>query len=146
MAGEGDGSGGPGARVAECWKQVRREEEPLKLNRSLAQVLRYSALGLGIFYGFSHQRSIRASERAAAVQREYEHKQELINKAKEAYARQKQKEAPASSSKASSGRECSPFPAVRRRTRWADVCIVDQDPMSPNFDLEAYIEGLMKLK
>ncbi|KAK3309646.1 ATP synthase E chain-domain-containing protein [Chaetomium strumarium] len=95
-------------------------------SKSGVNVLRYSALGLGIFYGFSHQRSIRASEKAAAAEREYQHKQELINKAKEAYARQKQKEAPASSTKASSG--------------------LDQDPMSPNFDLEAYIEGLMKLK
>jgi F-type H+-transporting ATP synthase subunit e len=72
-------------------------------NDALAQVLRYSALGLGIFYGFYHQRTITASQKAAAAQREYEHKQELINKAKEAYAKSKQ---PATaSSSASSGRE-----------------------------------------
>lgn len=52
-------------------------------------VLRYSALGLGIFYGFYHQRQIYASDRQFAAQHDYEHKQELIKKAKEAYAKSK---------------------------------------------------------
>ncbi|AEO70115.1 1a8c9fb9-5724-4bdb-8978-1a1f2c0b1404 [Thermothielavioides terrestris] len=93
-------------------------------SKSGVNVLRYSALGLGIFYGFYHQRSITASQKAAAAQREYEHKQELINKAKEAYAKSKQPATPSAS--ATTG--------------------LDQDPMSPDFDLEAYFEALMKLK
>ncbi|KAK4251186.1 ATP synthase E chain-domain-containing protein [Corynascus novoguineensis] len=62
-------------------------------------VLRYSVLGLGVVYGFYHQRTINAAQKAAAAQREYEHKQELINKAKQAYAKTKQ---PAASSPAPS--------------------------------------------
>ncbi|CCC11656.1 unnamed protein product [Sordaria macrospora k-hell] len=85
-----------------------------------SNVLRYSALGAGIFYGFTHQRSISAAEKTAAAQREYEHKQELINKAKEAYAKSKQ---PVSAVSAPSG--------------------LNQDPMSPNFDIEAYFSALL---
>lgn len=85
-----------------------------------SNVLRYSALAAGIFYGFTHQRSISAAEKAAAAQREYEHKQELINKAKEAYAKSKQ---PVSAASTPSG--------------------LNQDPMSPNFDIEAYFSALL---
>ncbi|KAL2131150.1 hypothetical protein VTI74DRAFT_5461 [Chaetomium olivicolor] len=94
-------------------------------SKSGVNVLRYSALGLGIFYGFYHQRTITAAQKAAEAQREYQRQQELINKAKEAYAKSKQPAAAASAS-ATTG--------------------LDQDPMSPNFDLEAYFEALMKLK
>ncbi|KAJ4290647.1 F1F0 ATP synthase subunit e, mitochondrial [Collariella sp. IMI 366227] len=90
-------------------------------SKSGVNVLRYSALGLGIFYGFYHQRTINASQKAAEAQREYQHKQELINKAKDAYAKSKQ---PAAAPASKSG--------------------LDQDFMSPNFDLEAFVEGLMK--
>jgi F-type H+-transporting ATP synthase subunit e len=58
-------------------------------NNARPQVLRYSALGLGVFYGFYHQRTINSSQKAAAAQREFEHKQKLINQAKEAYAKTK---------------------------------------------------------
>lgn len=71
----------------------------------LGQVLRYSALGLGVFYGFYHQRSITASQRAAAAQREFDHKQQLINKAKEAYAKQKQPAATSAPAAEKAGRE-----------------------------------------
>ncbi|KAK3300083.1 ATP synthase E chain-domain-containing protein [Chaetomium fimeti] len=87
-------------------------------------VLRYSVLGLGVVYGFKHQRSINSAQKAAAAQREYEHKQELINKAKSAYAKSKQ--STTASAPASSG--------------------VNQDLTSPNFDLEAFIEGVMNQK
>ena len=65
-------------------------------------------LGLGIFYGFSHQRSINAAQKAAEAQREYEHKQQIINKAKAAYAQSKQPAA--ASTSATSGREFLYFP------------------------------------
>ncbi|KAG7293306.1 hypothetical protein NEMBOFW57_003352 [Staphylotrichum longicolle] len=93
-------------------------------SKSGVNVLRYSVLGLGIFYGFSHQRSINAAQKAAETQREYEHKQQLINKAKEAYAKSKQPAA--ASTSATSG--------------------LNQDLNSPNFDLEAFFEALMKQK
>ncbi|KAL1861589.1 hypothetical protein VTK73DRAFT_7012 [Phialemonium thermophilum] len=86
-------------------------------------VLRYSALALGVFYGFYHQRSITASQRAAAAQREYQHKQELINKAKEEYSKLK-----------------NPKPAS------ATTGGLNQDPMDPKFDLESYFNALMEVK
>ncbi len=79
-------------------------ESPLTAARP--QVLRYTVLGLGIFYGFSHQRAITANQKAAEAQREYQHKQQLINKAKEAYARSKQPAA-SSTAAASGGEFCS---------------------------------------
>ncbi|KAK4451673.1 ATP synthase E chain-domain-containing protein [Podospora aff. communis PSN243] len=68
-------------------------------------VVRYSALCLGVFYGFYHQRSITQSQRAAAAQREYEHKQKLIDQAKREYAKTKQpaSSAPAPAKAADSG-------------------------------------------
>ena len=46
------------------------------------QVLRWSALAFGVFYGFSHQRSIKSQNHAAHAQAEYKHKEDLIEKAK----------------------------------------------------------------
>ena len=46
------------------------------------QVLRYSALIFGVFYGFQHQRSITSHGKAAHAQAEYKHKEDLIQKAK----------------------------------------------------------------
>ncbi|KAI0018514.1 ATP synthase E chain-domain-containing protein [Xylariomycetidae sp. FL0641] len=88
-------------------------------------VLRYSALAFGVFYGFTHQRSITASQKAAAAEREFQHKQELIQQAKAQYAKSKQP-ATANQAKESGG--------------------LNQDPMSPNFDLEAYLNALMEQK
>ena len=62
------------------------------------QVLRYSALALGVFYGFYHQRSLNSSQKAAAAKREYEHKQALIEQAKAEYTKSKQPPAPSTSS------------------------------------------------
>ncbi|KAL2125288.1 hypothetical protein VTJ04DRAFT_1653 [Mycothermus thermophilus] len=88
-----------------------------------ANVLRYSALGLGVLYGFYHQRSLTAAQKAAEAQREYEHKQKLINQAKQAYAKTKQ-------------------PAVSTSATQEVVT----DLTSPNFDLEALIENFVKQK
>ncbi|RYP56119.1 hypothetical protein DL771_012125 [Monosporascus sp. 5C6A] len=84
-------------------------------------VLRYSALAFGVFYGFSHQRSINAAQRAAAERKEYEHKQHLIAQAKAEYNKSKN---PASTQKSG----------------------LDQDPMDPKFDLEAYFSALLEQK
>lgn len=46
------------------------------------QVLRWSALVVGIFYGFSHQRTVTARSQEAHVQKEWKNKEDLIQKAK----------------------------------------------------------------
>ena len=51
------------------------------------QVLRWSALAFGVFYGFSHQRTITTTQRAQHAQHEYEQKQKLIDQAKAEYAK-----------------------------------------------------------
>lgn len=51
------------------------------------QVLRYSALVLGIFYGFTHQRTLNTNAKAAQAEHEYKHKESLIQKAKREYAK-----------------------------------------------------------
>lgn len=53
------------------------------------QVLRYSALGAGIFYGLYHQAKLSSAAKLAAINREYEHKQQLIDKAKAEYTKSK---------------------------------------------------------
>ncbi|EPE08914.1 atp synthase subunit e [Ophiostoma piceae UAMH 11346] len=85
----------------------------------IVNVLRYSALGLGVFYGFTHQRSITSTEKAAAAKREYEHKESLIAKAKAEYSKLKN---PASASAGG----------------------LNQDITDPNFDIEAFFEALAK--
>ncbi|KAH8160545.1 hypothetical protein CIB48_g7696 [Xylaria polymorpha] len=84
-------------------------------------VLRYSALAFGVFYGFTHQRSITASQRAAAAKRDYEHKQHLIEQAKAEYTKSKIPVAASTSQKSG-------------------------HPMASNFDLEAYMNALMTQK
>ncbi|KAG5929456.1 hypothetical protein E4U42_005819 [Claviceps africana] len=58
-------------------------------------VLRWSALAFGVFYGFSHQRTITASQRAEHDKHEYESKQKLIEQAKAEYAKKQAPSAPA---------------------------------------------------
>ena len=70
-------------------------------NRDELQVLRWSALGLGVFYGIYHQASISSREKLNKINREYKHKEELINKAKAEWAK---KTMPAESKMASGGR------------------------------------------
>ncbi|KAI1755073.1 ATP synthase E chain-domain-containing protein [Xylaria castorea] len=87
-------------------------------------VLRYSALAFGVFYGFTHQRSITASQRATAAKKSYEHKQHLIEQAKAEYSKSKSPAAASTSEKSG----------------------MNQDPMASNFDLEAYMNALMAQK
>ncbi|CAC9895389.1 unnamed protein product [Aureobasidium pullulans] len=46
-------------------------------------VLRFSALGLGVAYGFYHQSAITAADKLRENQKLYEHKQSLINQARQ---------------------------------------------------------------
>lgn len=52
---------------------------------NVVQVFRYSALLFGVFYGFSHQRTLTSNLRAAHAQQEYHHKEDLIKEAKAAW-------------------------------------------------------------
>ncbi|KAF7503327.1 hypothetical protein GJ744_003970 [Endocarpon pusillum] len=79
-------------------------------------VLRYSALLFGIFYGFSHQRTIYANNKASHVENEYKHRESLIEKAKLEW---KKKNLPPEARTGSGG--------------------VITDPEDKNFDLEAYL-------
>ncbi|EEU48630.1 uncharacterized protein NECHADRAFT_73389 [Fusarium vanettenii 77-13-4] len=81
-------------------------------------VLRWSALGLGVFYGFTHQRAIFSAQRAEHAQHEYEKKEKLIQQAKAEFAKQKN---PTSS---------------------ADSVITD--PADPKFDLEKLLLKVAK--
>ncbi|TVY88998.1 ATP synthase subunit e, mitochondrial [Lachnellula willkommii] len=82
-------------------------------------IARWSALGAGVFYGFYHQATLSASAKTAAVNREYEHKQQLIQQAKAEFAKKNQ---PASSKKSEGG--------------------VISDPNDSRFDLEAFLNNL----
>jgi len=79
-------------------------------------VLRYSALALGVFYGLYHQTSLSAQAKLAQINREYEHKANLIAKAKAAYV---QKTLP-----------------PEKKTAGGDIIT---DPNDSRFDLEAYL-------
>jgi len=112
------------------------------------QVLRWSALAVGVFYGFSHQRTITTTQRAAHEQHEYEQKQKLIDQAKAEFAKQKNPQ-PASQSDG-----MSPEPSVTDR-RWRrnvlagvmqqlTLAAVITDVENPKFDLEKYLLQVAK--
>ncbi|POR31990.1 ATP synthase subunit e, mitochondrial [Tolypocladium paradoxum] len=82
-------------------------------------VLRWSALAVGVFYGFSHQRTITVTQRAEHEKHEYEHKQKLIDQAKAEFAKKK-----------------NPQPVSG-----GDVITDAQDP---KFDLEKYLLQVAK--
>ncbi|KAF2229491.1 hypothetical protein EV356DRAFT_475327 [Viridothelium virens] len=79
-------------------------------------VLRYSALVFGVFYGFTHQRSITSREKQDAVNREWQRKTDLIAQARAEYTKQ---HTPPESKTASGG--------------------LITNPEDPKFDLEAYL-------
>ncbi|KAH0528076.1 hypothetical protein TsFJ059_002982 [Trichoderma semiorbis] len=82
-------------------------------------VLRWSALAFGVFYGFSHQRTITTTQRAQHAQHEYEQKQKLIDQAKAEYAKKN-----------------SPVTAAANDAA--------TDVNSPEFDLEKYLLKIAK--
>ncbi|KAH7372324.1 ATP synthase E chain-domain-containing protein [Pyrenochaeta sp. MPI-SDFR-AT-0127] len=57
-------------------------------------VLRWSALGFGVFYGAYHQLSLTAADKLKASQKEWDHKESLIRQAKEQWARDHPSEQP----------------------------------------------------
>lgn len=51
------------------------------------QVLRYSALFFGVFYGFSHQRTLNSNAEIQHKEHAYKHRESLIEKAKLEWAK-----------------------------------------------------------
>ena len=101
-------------------------------------MLRWSALALGIGYGFQHQRSITSSLKAAEEHKIWERKEDTIQKAKLEWA----KKTLPPQSKTSSGDGMS-----TKLENGTDVMnsiltqlAVISDPMDKNFDLEAYLQ------
>ncbi|KAF2857867.1 hypothetical protein K470DRAFT_252479 [Piedraia hortae CBS 480.64] len=45
-------------------------------------ISRWAAMALGVFYGFSHQTTITARDKAAAAKHDYDRKQQLIDQAR----------------------------------------------------------------
>ncbi|KAG9520460.1 hypothetical protein KCU77_g7316, partial [Aureobasidium melanogenum] len=85
------------------------------MSSSGVNVLRWSALGLGVAYGIYHQSAITAADKLRENQKEYERKQALINQARQEYQK---KTAPASKSG------------------------VVSDPSDPKFDLESWLKSV----
>ncbi|KAF2463030.1 uncharacterized protein BDR25DRAFT_308023 [Lindgomyces ingoldianus] len=62
-------------------------------------VLRWSALGFGVFYGIYYQASISSRDKLELAKREYAHKESLISQAKAEWAKQHSSLATSSSAK-----------------------------------------------
>ncbi|WPG97633.1 ATP synthase E chain-domain-containing protein [Acrodontium crateriforme] len=114
-------------------------------------VLRWSALAAGVFYGFTRQSSITARDKAAVEKAEWDSKVKAIEDAKKAY---KEKTQPKTSSgeynqKALCGGylESIARDTIAQMTREAvrgmrcakTFIAVITDPMDPKFDLEKYL-------
>ncbi|KAI9259564.1 ATP synthase E chain-domain-containing protein [Phascolomyces articulosus] len=56
------------------------------VNRAFVNVGRWSALAFGLVYGYTHNSSLQKQEDAKKQQLEYERKEQLIEKARLAYA------------------------------------------------------------
>ncbi|MCJ1479244.1 hypothetical protein MMC13_007929 [Lambiella insularis] len=81
-----------------------------------ANVLRYSALGGGLFYGFYHQRTLTSHAERSKISRRYQEEVSLIAKAKAEFTK---KTVPKESRTEGGG--------------------VTSGPNDPNLDLEAYL-------
>ncbi|CAM0143070.1 F1F0 ATP synthase subunit e, mitochondrial [Umbelopsis sp. WA50703] len=57
------------------------------VNASFVNVGRWSALGLGVLYGFTHNRSLHKLESKNKIEQEYERKERLIEQARAEYAK-----------------------------------------------------------
>lgn len=65
---------------------------------AMTQVLRWSALATGLFYGAYTQLSISAREKVQAEQKAYSHKESLIRQAKQEWAKTHPQEQPKAAS------------------------------------------------
>jgi F-type H+-transporting ATP synthase subunit e len=93
--------------------------------------LRWSALAVGVFYGFSHQRTLRSQEKIKKIDSEFSHKQSLIDQARAEWAKKSQ---PASK-QTGSGDRMSILSSDN-----ADFLVIT-DPNDSKFDLEAFLNA-----
>jgi F-type H+-transporting ATP synthase subunit e len=119
------------------------------------KVLRYSALGAGVFYGFYHQRSLNAQFKMNDLTRKYQAEESLIAKAKAEYTK---KTMPKESKTAGGDGEDSfsysllcgkemrrlsrhycDFSPIQSTRANRSFTLVISDPNDPRFDLEAYL-------
>jgi len=83
----------PNSRHVHIRRRKRASPNPFFLllipqTNTLTQVLRWSALGVGVFYGAYHQLGISAKNKMSQEKREWERKESLIAQAKAEWARQ----------------------------------------------------------
>jgi F-type H+-transporting ATP synthase subunit e len=64
----------------------------------VSQVLRWSALGVGVFYGFYHNQALKSQAQAHAAKAEWDNKESLISQAKAEWAKSHPQEQPKPSS------------------------------------------------
>lgn len=74
------------------------------------QVLRWSALGVGVFYGFYHNQALKSQAAQHAAAAEWQHKESLITQAKAQWA----KDHPQEKSQPSSGTLQRPQSAINQ--------------------------------
>ncbi|KAK0347423.1 F1F0 ATP synthase subunit e, mitochondrial [Friedmanniomyces endolithicus] len=80
-------------------------------------LLRWSALAVGVFYGFSHQNAIHSRDKKAVTQHEWDRKAQIIDQAKAEWKKRNDPD---------SGKDNG----------------VISDPENPKFDLEAYLNDV----
>jgi F-type H+-transporting ATP synthase subunit e len=107
-----------------------------------SQVGRWSALGLGVLYGFTHNRSLHKLEAENKIKHEYERKERLIEQARAEYAKLH--------AKPDDGAGNAIFLRLTFGT-WVQKWMIDSETFSvlvvtdvdsPNFDLEKFIAHL----
>ncbi|KAI5817099.1 ATP synthase E chain-domain-containing protein [Pyronema omphalodes] len=84
------------------------------LSTQTVNVLRYSALGAGVVYGFYHQQQLNSASKVHQAQAEWKHKEALIAQAKAEWAK-------------------------KHPVKQAGPGEVVSDPDSPDFDLEKFL-------
>jgi hypothetical protein len=67
-------------------KQIKINHEQ-ETNALQKQVLRYSALIFGVFYGITHQQTLLSQQKANELKRKYHDEESLIAKAKAEYVK-----------------------------------------------------------
>ena len=76
-----------GVNVSFSFHSRRLNAATFDLHRLIIQVLRYSALGSGVLYGFYHQSSIYSRDAQHKKDAELAHEKSLIDKAKAEWAK-----------------------------------------------------------
>ncbi|KAK0881244.1 F1F0 ATP synthase subunit e, mitochondrial [Friedmanniomyces endolithicus] len=113
-------------------------------------LLRWSALAVGVFYGFSHQNAIHSRDKKAVTQHEWDRKAQIIDQAKAEWKKRNDPD----SGKDNGGEHVLHAHMERKCFRRESCavaledcvlttrCAVISDPQNPKFDLEAYLNDV----